>query len=350
MRIPLLAALAAALTACSVGDIGAVRELPYPVDSTYTTGQALDDRAHCEAVDWSAIDDERGRRIVVYTCVLADAPEYFAVERDKKIEEINRRHARETSRVEAADQGFSKEMAWVEDVSVSEDRFHKADVEVVAGLRAFQLSLAQGTATFQQFHALNEGRWLGSWFEGLQRAFREQDVWQARMQNQSSEQGRAYTRPQLEAANAALSAQMQVSARQLAEVVSAAEAELAKDAMDAEASQSAAAIERQRTVDELKAKQAEFQQRKPQLLAELEAKRLEAVQAMEERYRDIVATETYQWAVSDAGPQLIYGGHEIVNGAGDQIAAVNYGGPLLELRLKRALDDRLTNFAEYMSY
>jgi len=351
VRIPLIAALAAALTACSLGDIGAVQEQPFPVDSTYTTGQALDDRAHCDAVDWSTMDDDRGRRIVVYTCVLTGASDHFAAERDKQIEEINRRHAHNAAGIEETDQGFDKEIAWILDVSDSGDLFHKEDAELVAKHREFQSLLVQGTATDDQLtDLLRMGRLDESWHEDLDHAFRERDGAQARMQNQSSEQGRAYVRPQLDAANAALSAQMRESARQLAEVVSAAEAKLANDAMAAEAARSAAATERQQRVDELRAKQAEFQQQKPQLLADLEAKRVEAVQAMEERYRDVVATETYQWAVSDAGPQLIYGGYEAVNGAGNRIASFNYDGPLLERKLKRALDDRVTNFIEYMSY
>ena len=351
MRIPLIAALAAALTACSLGDIGAVQEQPFPVDSTYTTGQALDDRAHCDAVDWSTMDDDRGRRIVVYTCVLTGASDHFAAERDKQIEEINRRHAHNAAGIEEADQGFATEMAWVQDVSDSEDPFHKQDAELVAKHREFQSLLAQGTATSDQLTLLlRMGRLDETWHEDLERAFRERDGWQARMQNQSSEQGRAYVRPQLEAASVALSEQMQESARRLADVVSAAEERLANDEMAAESARSAAATERQQRVDELRAKQAEFQQQKPQMLADLEAKRIEAVQAMEGRYRDVVATETYQWAVSDAGPQLIYGGFEVVNGAGDRISAVNYGGPLLERQLKRALDDRVTNYSEYTSY
>ena len=77
------------------GDINTVKDAVLPAIPDTTLGKALDTRASCKSTKWRAFDDERGRRIVEYTCEYKGIEEYISQKRLKAIEEDEKLAQRE---------------------------------------------------------------------------------------------------------------------------------------------------------------------------------------------------------------------------------------------------------------
>ena len=69
------------------GDINLVKDAVLKAMPDTTLGKALDSRASCKSTKWRAFDDERGRRIVEYTCEYKGIEDYISQKRLKAIEE-----------------------------------------------------------------------------------------------------------------------------------------------------------------------------------------------------------------------------------------------------------------------
>lgn len=59
--------------------------MPFPVDTSFTTQQALDNRPNCKSTDWESFKDERGRSMVRYRCVVKGSQARFEAEADRQI-------------------------------------------------------------------------------------------------------------------------------------------------------------------------------------------------------------------------------------------------------------------------
>lgn len=69
------------------GDVDTVKNAVLKAMPDTTLGKALDSRVACKSTKWRAFDDERGRRIVEYTCEYKGIQEYISSQRHKTIEE-----------------------------------------------------------------------------------------------------------------------------------------------------------------------------------------------------------------------------------------------------------------------
>ena len=91
-KLFVLLATTALLSACADEHIIAVQEMPFALDPTYTTKQALSGRPNCENNNWSSFEDDKGRTIVQYTCDFKGAKDYFYETYDIELEKLNERY------------------------------------------------------------------------------------------------------------------------------------------------------------------------------------------------------------------------------------------------------------------
>ena len=67
----------ALLSGCSNEHTESVKALDFEADDTFTIGQALSNRQICDDSSWDQFEDERGRLIVEYRCLINGAEDVF---------------------------------------------------------------------------------------------------------------------------------------------------------------------------------------------------------------------------------------------------------------------------------
>lgn len=122
-----------ALAACGHGDISKVKDAKVVGNSTYTNGQALNDRGVCKSIDWSHTKDDHGRSMVIYACELMDGAPPIRAEAAKYEDYLKRNYDQKVVGYDQVTERMTKTLAHDQDLaakardaSVSDQMFAEA--------------------------------------------------------------------------------------------------------------------------------------------------------------------------------------------------------------------------------
>ena len=341
MRIFLSGCAAVFLVACTGAGVSEVKELPYSADSSYTVGQVFDNRKDCDAVEWSAKTDERDRQIVEFSCTLSGAQEFFATEIDYQINLIGNARRAEESQVDSVERSLAARIAQLREQAAVGVYVDMDESERIARLKELQAKLKDGSVTHNDLLAFKDWRWKASWFPRLLDASENRSFFQNEMDGHSTDEGKEFIRPQLESADAMFRTTAAVAIEELDRLLDPAAQGASTDPYIAS------------TLAEIETVKAELEAHAPvkaAAFAEIEAREQQRIQELQARYTGAHAIETFQWALTQTGPQLVYGGFEVKNAEGVSLRAIPYRGTDLNWRLKKILEGGDTGIPEFMKF
>jgi hypothetical protein len=346
MKVVIVVALAFALVGCGSGDISAVKDLPFPADTSFTTSQALDNRAQCEDTDWSAFEDERGRSVVEFTCTLRGAEEYFANELKQRLASLDNRQRSADGYMASILKSADEEIARLQGELAPSTNADQVPDTVLGNLRNYVSLIESGTISRDQTLRLIQIGSGNQWAADLLNAFEDRDAAKERWEQQNSKESRDYLQPDLDAKEAALAEELRRTAEKAREVLALAESDLVernKGILESNAQYQADL--RNRLADAI-AKREKLKQEYANNSSNNQGAVAETTEKLQALYQDVHAIESYQWAITASGPEFVYGGIEVRN-ADEALRKSDYSEQTALRQMRKALSDSITSIPEY---
>lgn len=99
MRKTIFFATLISIAGCS-DDISLVKESYIDPSRTTTINQSLNNRDICENIEWSKLEDDKGRNVVQYTCIFIETKDFLKKNREDAISSWNNRNINEIKNIQ----------------------------------------------------------------------------------------------------------------------------------------------------------------------------------------------------------------------------------------------------------